>query len=514
MLAFHTYSPPAPVRDATARKMTSTFVSLSLVLLVPVTLHSLTAAAPNSSDDDSEFNGQSPWFAALLLVMFLVTCFFLFGGGSGGRCLLEQILASFPSPSPLSPPPPPPPLLPLLPPQPPQHISATNPLLLASHSILPSALKFLSQSHKVLTAVAKDRGELSERIVNYIFSSPPAFIHLSVTEPSDPDLEATLSWEPPPPPSSLPPPPLPCFTVFATNSTPPSQNAQRMSSHITMHNLPPLPLVVETVHNVIEVFSSDSYSPLELCRHALPLLPSTLSFFSTIFSPSFPVFTKTPFSSPSSSPPSSSSVISAALPFNAPGLLSNYPEVLHVVQSIADLHAVVKTVEGSEVASARITGTSASSSLALATAVSGRHLALAGGGEPVLYSPLGGCSWLVQLDLSVYMSRWGWMSLRCPRTNVRIEQRGTAQNENGDLELKVSIESIENAGGILSKVLPHKKLSRFLQVSKQPEVILKNRSSLLFFLFLQCSLFSSFFFFSLFSSFFFRCRRTSLSPSF
>ena len=59
------------------------------------------------------------------------------------------------------------------------------------------------------------------------------------------------------------------------------------------------------------------------------------------------------------------------------------------------------------------------------------------------------------------MSRFAWLALKFPRINARIAQR--ALTASGDLQLTVTLDSVVNAGGILNKILPLARLSKFLQ---------------------------------------------------
>ena len=134
----------------------------------------------------------------------------------------------------------------------------------------------------------------------------------------------------------------------------------------------------------------------------------------------------------------------------------NYAEILHVLDSITDFSLVLKTPTSS-IARYHVTR----HALQLELSTSGANLSFLDSPNAILYSLTEDAALLIQIDLSIYMSRFAWLALKFPRINARIAQR--ALTASGDLQLTVTLDSVVNAGGILNKILPLARLSKFLQ---------------------------------------------------
>jgi hypothetical protein len=330
-----------------------------------------------------------------------------------------------------------------------EHEPFENALLDACNEILPSGLVFLSQSASVLSAVAEQQDSLSEKIVNFIFPDElPAALYLTVIHDESTGA-SSISWEETSIPSSSASPPS--FVLVAKNSSADGRSAQLIHSSIRMQNLPLLPVIATTVHNLISFLATPPHHPQLVCSMAAVTLPSTRAFLERVLHPRGDLpYTKT------AAAQNKASRLELNCMWERQKMTELYPEIVHIIDSFANLQVDFFSAAGEPALNFHMNNHSVDAAIN----VSGDELALLNDGAEPIHWEMASSTVLIRIDSSLYLSRWGLVSIKAPRINIRIEQKKVT--DAGDLTFDVKIDSMENAGGTLSYVLPLKRLSKYL----------------------------------------------------
>ncbi|GMH51489.1 hypothetical protein TrST_g305 [Triparma strigata] len=242
-----------------------------------------------------------------------------------------------------------------------------------------------------------------------------------------------------------------------------------------MQNIPSMNLIVSTVKNLIKILSDLTVEPSML---KLPeTLPSTIGFLNKIFLPTDPPLSR-------SALPSGAIDVSLQLPFNLPIMQSDYPEILHLITSIADFSFAVSTapeenVEGADaVADDVLLMKMNPHEMSMSFRCKGDTLLTKVKEEKLSFNLKEERKAQVILDMSVYMSRFIGVSLKFPR--IYLECVRQEMEEDGSFNLRIRVSKMDNSqGGILTRVLPLKKLSKLLNEGFEVNVNVNGSGQLL-----------------------------------
>mmetsp|Transcript_14467 Transcript_14467/g.28798 ORF Transcript_14467/g.28798 Transcript_14467/m.28798 type:complete len:446 (-) Transcript_14467:966-2303(-) len=370
--------------------------------------------------------------------------------------------------------------------------SNPNPVIKGSADIFPSAILFLRQSSKILISVSAEQVTLQQKVVEFLLPLTfPQHLYLTL---ENSDHGVSLSWLDPalPTPSQtsnpddppFPPPPPPPLTT-TTTETPifqfkgsntlfaPSSN--QIALTLAMQNIPQMNLIVSTVKNQINILSDLTVEPSVL---KLPeTLPSTIGFLNKIFLPANP---------PLSRSPSPSGVIDVSLqsPFNLPVMQCDYPEMLHLLTSIADFSFAVSTAPEENVEGADTTAEDVllmkmnPHEMSMSFRCKDENLVTKVKEEKLSFDLKEKRAAQVILDMSVYMSRFIGVSLKFPR--IYLECVRQEMEKDGSFNLRIRVSKMDNSqGGILTRVLPLKRLSKLLNEGFEVNVNVNDTGQLL-----------------------------------
>lgn len=227
-----------------------------------------------------------------------------------------------------------------------------------------------------------------------------------------------------------------------------------------MLNLPSIVLIVGTVKSLIKMLSDLNVDTTTLGLNNV--LRSTNKFIKKLIIS--PLVSRTALTS--------TTAIQVSSKFNIHELTSNYPEILHLLSSIANFDMRVK-VEDSEVLGFKFNPKE----------IESIHFNCKGdtfvteGGEILNFDLDTVASASIILDLSVYMSRFAFLPLHLPRMYLSVTR--SVQLDDRSFNMRIRVTKMDmSGGGVLMRILPLKRFSKYLSEKFELDINLSTSNEL------------------------------------